>query len=87
MSVITMNSKEELRKMADDLEECKSILQLETYYKNNLAGKKIDPINKIILQDMMQRKLKHLEGHPSRWVSGPRPTSLTSEKRIKEPTQ
>ena len=37
---IVFETKSDIAKIADELEDCKSVLQLETYYKKNLANKK-----------------------------------------------
>ena len=82
MSLI-LETKQDIAKIADELEACKSVLQLETWYKKNLAGKTVDMITMRILQDMFSRRYKALQGDKNaRWVSGPRISSLvTSESR------
>jgi len=71
---IVFETKQDIAKMADELESCKSVLQLETYYKKNLANKKTDHISKLLLRDMFRERYKLLNSEKSKWVSGTRKT-------------
>ena len=82
---ITLETRKDITKIADELENCKSVLQLETYYKNNFANKAVSKNDTSILRMMLEERYKKLNGEKSSWISGPRKTSLdTHEKRSQE---
>lgn len=67
-------------KIADEMEKCKTVEQLDMHYKENFVGKSISKAETLILATMYREKYNHILGRPSRWVSGERPNIATQDR-------